>query len=81
MELALGLTIDIQEADIDLFDALTADEIFITSTSLCVCPVSKLNGTLIQGGAVPGVITDKLQKAYSDLVGMDVVGQYTQWLK
>ncbi len=81
LELARGLDIDIREADIDLFDALTADEIFITSTSLCVCPVSKLNGTLIQGGTVPGVITNKLQRAYSDLVGMDVVDQYTRWLK
>ena len=81
MELARGLDIDIREADIDLFDAYTADEIFITSTSLCVCPVSKLNGTPIEGGNVPGVITDKLQRAYSDLVGIDVVDQYTHWLK
>ena len=78
-ELARGLDIDVQEADIDLFDAYTADEIFITSTSLCVCPVSKLNGTLIKGGSVPGPVTERLQKAYSDLVGMDVVAQYTRF--
>ena len=32
------------EADLDLFDAATADEAFLTSTSLCICPVRSLNG-------------------------------------
>jgi len=56
LKLARKLDIDTSEADIDLFDAYTADEIFITSIGLCVCPVSKLNGTLIKGGCVPGAI-------------------------
>jgi len=81
LELARGLDIEIHEADIDLFDAYTADEMFITSTSLCTCPVSKLNGTLIKDGTVPGPITERLQKAYSQLVGLDVVEQYTRWLQ
>jgi len=43
--------------------------------------VSKLNGTLIKDGTVPGPITERLQKAYSQLVGLDVVEQYTRWLQ
>ena len=76
MELAHELAIEVREADIDLFDAYTADEMFVTSTSFCICPVSSLNGSTIGDGAVPGPVTDRLQKAYSGLVGMDFVEQY-----
>ena len=34
-----GLTL--READIDLYDAYNADEVFLTSTSLCICPVTQ----------------------------------------
>ena len=76
MELAHELAIEVREADIDLFDAYTADEMFVTSTSFCICPVSSLNGSTIGDGAVPGPVTDRLQKAYSGLVGIDFVAQY-----
>ena len=73
MELAHELAIEVQEADIDLFDAYTADEAFVTSTSFCICPVFSVNGATIGDGGVPGPVTDRLQKAYSGLVGIDVV--------
>ena len=76
IELAQALNIKVHEADIDLYDAYTADEAFVTSTSFCICPVSSVNGTPIGDGGVPGPVTDRLQKAYSDLVGIDIVGQY-----
>ena len=76
IELAHELNIEVQQADLDLFDAYTADEVFLTSTSLCICPVSSVNGSSTGDGAVPGPVTDRLQKAYSGLVGFDVVGQY-----
>ena len=66
----------VDETDIDLFDAYTADEAFVTSTSFCICPVSSINGSVIGDGAVPGPIIDRLTKAYSGLVGIDVAGQY-----
>ena len=75
-ELAHEFGIEVKEADIDLFDAYIADEAFITSTSLCICPVSAVNGVAIAGGMVPGPVTSRLQQAYSGLVSMDVVGQY-----
>ena len=76
IDLALELNIEMREADIDLFDAYTADEIFVTSTSFCICPVSSVNGSAIGEEGVPGPVTDRLQKAYSGLVGIDIVGQY-----
>ena len=80
-ELAHELDIEVREADIDLFDAYTADEVFLTSTSLCICPVSTVNGSTIGDGGTPGPVTDRLQKAYSGLVGIDVVGQYLSRLE
>ena len=38
-----------KEADLDLYDAYTADEAFITSTSFCIVPVSSFNGNVIGG--------------------------------
>ena len=81
IELAQELGIEVQEADIDLFDAYTADEAFVTSTSFCICHVSSINGATVGNGDVPGPVTDRLQKAYSGLVGIDIVGQYLARLK
>ena len=76
IELAQELGIEVREADIDLFDAYTADEAFVTSTSFCICPVSSFNGSPVADGAVPGPVTDRLTRAYSGMVGMDVAAQY-----
>lgn len=76
MELAAGLDLPVEETDLDLFDAYTADEAFLTSTSLCICPISQVNGAMVGDGNVPGPITQQLMAAFSDLAGMDYVGQY-----
>ena len=81
MELAQKEGIRAYEKDIDLFDAYTADEVFVTSTSFCVCPVSTVNGSRIGTGKVPGPITRQLQQAYSNLVGIDIVQQYLRRLQ
>lgn len=78
IELAADLDIDVVERDIDLFDAMTADEVFLTSTSLCVCPVRTVQGRTI-GAAdapLPGPVTKALMDAYVDLVDHDWVAQY-----
>ena len=80
LELARELGIPVEEGDLDLFDVYTAEEAFVTSTSFCICPVSKVNGAVIGDGGVPGPVTDRLQKAYSGLVGLDIVGQYLAFL-
>lgn len=81
LELARELRIEAKEADIDLFDAYNADEAFVTSTSFCICPVSSVNGAIIGTGTIPGPVTGRLLKAYSDLVGIDIVEQYLSRLK
>jgi branched-chain amino acid aminotransferase len=76
MELAAQLGISCEERDLDLYDAVTADEVFLTSTSLCLCGVRSVNGQPIGDGRVPGPITRRLTDAYVALVGTDFVGQY-----
>lgn len=80
MELAREFKIQVEERDIDLYDAYTADEMFLTSTSLCLCGVSSVNGARIAGGTVPGPITKRLLGAYSELVACDIAGQYLSHL-
>ena len=81
MNLATGLNMPVEERDLDLYDAYTADEAFLTSTSLCICPISSVNGTPVAGGKAPGVITRRLMDAFSDLAGMDFEGQYLAHLE
>jgi branched-chain amino acid aminotransferase len=80
IELATDLRIPCREADIDLYDAYNADEAFLTSTSLCICPVRSVNGSVIDDGGVPGLITKRLTDAYVDLVDCDFVAQYLKHL-
>ena len=54
MELATRLGIPCEERDLDVYDAVTADEVFLTSTSLCLRPVRSVNGHAIRDGKVPG---------------------------
>jgi branched-chain amino acid aminotransferase len=78
IDLAAKLGIPCEEADIDQFDAANADEIFLTSTSLCILPVSSFNGQTV--GAAPwtgaGPVTQRLIDAYVQEVGCDFVRQY-----
>ena len=80
LELAAGLDVPAEEKDLDLFDAYTADEAFLTSTSLCICPISSVNGAVVGDGRVPGPVTQRLIAAFSDLAGMDYVDQYLSHL-
>jgi branched-chain amino acid aminotransferase len=79
IELAAELGLACEERDLDIYDAVTADEVFLTSTSLCICPVRSVNGRQI-GAAVPGPVTRRLTEAYCALVGTDFVAQYLRFL-
>jgi branched-chain amino acid aminotransferase len=76
IDLAHSLEIPFEETDIDLYDAYTADECFLTSTSLCICGVRSLNGRTFAAEAVPGPFTQRLMDAYKELVGCNFVAQY-----
>jgi branched-chain amino acid aminotransferase len=66
----------VREADIDLYDAYTADEAFITSTSWCLVPVRSINGKSISAW---GPITRRLSEGYKAWLGdFDYVSQYTR---
>ena len=80
IDLAHELGIACEENDMDLYDAYTADECFLTSTSLCICGVRSLNGRIFGTGEVPGPVTKRLVDAYKQLVGCDFVAQYLQRL-
>ncbi len=81
IDLAAPLGIGCAEADLDLYDAYTADECFLTSTSLCICGVRSLNGRSFAAGKVPGPVTAKLTEAYKELVGCDFVAQHLRRLE
>jgi branched-chain amino acid aminotransferase len=76
IDLAHQLQIPFEEKDLDLYDAYTADECFLTSTSLCICGVRSLNGRTFGAGRVPGPVTQRLIDAYKEMVGCDFVAQY-----
>jgi branched-chain amino acid aminotransferase len=80
IELAREIGQPLVEADIDLYDAYTADEAFLTSTSLCICPVRSLNGRHVGVDAMPGPVTRRLIDAYAKLLDFDFVAQYKRRL-
>ncbi|MDF1586630.1 aminotransferase class IV [Marinimicrococcus flavescens] len=81
IDLAREQGLEVREADIDLYDAYNAEEIFITSTSFCICPVVTMNGVHIgEEGQVYGPITKKLIDAYVRFVDHDFVAQYLRRL-
>jgi branched-chain amino acid aminotransferase len=80
IDLARQLEIPCTEDDLDLYDAYTADECFLTSTSLCICGVRSLNGRTFAADGVPGPVTLRLIDAYKEMVGCDFVAQYLQKL-
>lgn len=80
IDLAEAQGLKVVRTDLDLYDAYTADEAFITSTSFCIVPVKRFNGIEIGDGAIPGAITKRLTDAYVEFVDHDFVGQYLKHL-
>ena len=76
IDMAGELGIPAREDDVALYDAYTADEIFLSSTSLCMCGVSSINGVKVGDGKVQGPITRKLMDAYATHVDFDFEAQY-----
>jgi branched-chain amino acid aminotransferase len=74
VELAQQLGIPIRETSLQMYDLYTADEVFFTSTPYCIMPATKFNGLQVGDGKV-GPVTQQLLQAWSNLVGMDIVGQ------
>jgi branched-subunit amino acid aminotransferase/4-amino-4-deoxychorismate lyase len=76
-ELAGQLGIPFGERDLALNDEASADEVLLTSTTVCILPVTRLNGRPIGSGR-PGTVFSELLAAWSEMVGLDVVAQAEQ---
>ena len=77
MELAEKLDIPYAERDLQVHDVMNADEGLLTSTPFCIMPVTKINGSVIADGQ-PGPIFCRLIEAWSEEVGLDVLGQFIE---
>ena len=74
IDLAHRLGLPVRESSLQMYDLYTADEMFFTSTPYCIMPASRFNGLPIGDGQV-GPVTRQLLSAWSELVGVDIVGQ------
>ena len=75
IELAAKLGIPFAEHDIQVHSVINADEAFLTSTPFCLMPVTRVNGVTIASGRL-GPLYAKLLAAWSELVGVDIAGQF-----
>ena len=73
-ELADQLGIPIVEEALQPYDAYTADETFLANSLYQLLPVGTVDNRQI-GDQVPGPISKQLLAAWSEMVGVDIVGQ------
>jgi branched-chain amino acid aminotransferase len=74
LELAGQLGIPFTQRDLTVEEVATADEVLLTSTSICALPVTRLNGRPIASGR-PGAVFSRLLAAWGQMVGVDVAAQ------
>ena len=73
-EMAPELGLDWVEKELQPYDAVNADEAWLTSTPYCLAPCTRINNTPIGGGA-PGPLFARVMEAWSRRVGMDILAQ------
>lgn len=66
------------EADLTPQEFSAADELFITSTSICLQPIVRVDGKAVRGG-IPGPVYRQLLDAWSKKVGVDIASQARQF--
>ena len=74
LELGAQLGIPVIEEDLQPYDAYTADEAFLSTSSYQVLPVATIDKRHVRHD-VPGPITKQLLAAWGEMVGVDIVGQ------
>lgn len=77
-ELADAAGISHTEADLTPSEFAAADELFITSTSICLQPIVHVDGQQI-GNGEPGEVYRNLLAAWSEKVGVDIAAQAKQF--
>jgi branched-chain amino acid aminotransferase len=78
MELARNQGIDVVEADISPYDVRAADEVWFTSTTICMIPVTRFNFRPVADGQ-PGPVYTQLLSTWSDAVGIDIASQAAEY--
>ena len=73
-QLANQLGIPIVEEPLQPYDAYTADETFLANTIYQLLPVGTVDNRRI-GAQTPGPVSTQLLAAWSEMVGVDIVGQ------
>jgi branched-subunit amino acid aminotransferase/4-amino-4-deoxychorismate lyase len=73
-EIAGSLQIPFERRPIPVAELTQASEAFLSSTPVCLLPVSHINGRQA-GFAIPGPVFRRLIQAWSRLVGIDVAAQ------
>jgi branched-chain amino acid aminotransferase len=76
--LARELDVGFCHRDLTVDDVISADEVFLSSTSPCLLPVVTVDGEQI-GSGVPGQIFHRMITAWSRLVDLDIVAQATRF--
>jgi len=74
LELAEQLGIAHESRDLAPADVAAAEEVFLTSTSVCMLPVVRFNGREI-GSGKPGAAFHRLMTAWGELAGLDILKQ------
>ena len=74
LDLAEQLQLPNSEEDLQPYDLYTADEAFFSSTPFSILPVTQVDRREIGDGR-PGPVTQQLLAAWSEAVGVDMVGQ------
>ena len=73
-ELCAEIEIEFLEHDFQVYDVINADEAMLASTPYCLAPITKINGVPI-GSGQPGPVFERLMQAWSERVGLDIMGQ------
>lgn len=79
-ELCEQLEIAYTERDLTIRELRQADEVWLTSTSVCLLPVVCCDGQPI-GAGKPGTTYDRLLQAWNSLVGLDIAAQARAFAK
>lgn len=74
VELSDNMGLKAAERDLTPEEVRSADEVFLTSTPLCILPVVELDGHRIGEGR-PGDLFHRLIRDWNDAVGLDIIAQ------
>lgn len=80
MGLAEKLGIPAHEADLEPYDVRSATEAWFTTTTACMLPITRFDFRPV-GDGTPGPVYRRLLAAWSEEVGVDIVGQAREYAR